>query len=100
MSEVEQLAWVEKYFRPSARRIRTLEDMYMAILWPRGVGKTLEYVLWKTGTRAYLVNRGLDRNRDGRVTKKEAADKVRHQLVEGLKPGNVWVPPVKKRLEA
>jgi hypothetical protein len=95
MSEVEQLGWVEKYFRPNASRIRSLEDMYMAVLWPRGIGQTLEYVLWKTGTRSYAVNRGLDSNRDGKVTKREAAGKVREQLREGLKDGNVWIPPTR-----
>ena len=88
MNAVEQLGWVERYFRPNASRIKSLEDMYMAILWPRGVGQALEYVLWKTGTRAYVVNRGLDKNRDGKVTKREAAAKVREQLEIGLQMGN------------
>jgi hypothetical protein len=92
MSAVEQLDWVEKYFRPNAARIHTLEDLYMAVLWPRGIGKLLEYSLWKTGTRAYAVNKGLDANRDGRVTKREAAAAVRRQLKDGLQPGNVWLP--------
>lgn len=90
MSAVEQLGYVERYFRPHAARIRSLEDLYMAILWPRGIGQILEYVLWKTGTRQYLVNRGLDANRDGRITKREAAAKVRVMLAEGYAPGNVW----------
>lgn len=90
MSAVEQLGYVERYFRPYAARIRSLEDMYMAILWPRGIGQILEYVLWKTGTRAYAVNRGLDANRDGRVTKREAAAKVRAMLDEGYSMRNVY----------
>ncbi|MCK7461122.1 MAG: hypothetical protein MZU84_03195 [Sphingobacterium sp.] len=91
MSAVEQLGYVERYFRPSAALIRSLEDMYMAILWPRGIGQILEYVLWKTGARAYAVNRGLDANRDGRVTKREAAAKVRAMLAEGYAVRNVLV---------
>lgn len=90
MSAVEQLGYVERYFRPHAGRIRSLEDMYMAILWPRGIGQVLEYVLWKTGTRTYAVNRGLDANRDGKVTKREAASKVRAMLDEGYLKANVW----------
>ncbi|MCK7579307.1 MAG: hypothetical protein MZV65_28625 [Chromatiales bacterium] len=90
MSAVEQLDYVERYFRAYATRIRSLEDMYMAILWPRGIGQILEYVLWKTGTRAYAVNRGLDANRDGAVTKREAASKVRAMLSEGYSVRNVW----------
>ncbi len=96
MSEVEQLGWVERYFRPSAKRIRSMEDMYMAVLWPRGVGQAIEYVLWKTGTREYIANKGLDVNRDGRITKREAAGKVRDQLLEGLRSPNVWVPEARR----
>lgn len=95
MSEVEQLGWVERYFRPNARRIRSLDDMYMAVLWPSGIGQALEYVLWKTGTRAYAVNRGLDSNRDGRVSKREAASKVREQLGAGYRSENAWIPQKK-----
>ena len=90
MTAVQQLDYVERYFRPYAHRIRSLEDTYLAILWPRGVGQSLEYILWKTGTRAYWVNRGLDRNRDGKVTKREAAAKVQAMLQEGLRPENVY----------
>lgn len=91
MDEVAQLDYVRRYFEPYAERIRSLEDMYMAILWPRGIAKPLEYILWKTGTRAYAVNRGLDKDRDGDVSKAEAAQKVREQLTIGMRDGNVWI---------
>lgn len=90
LSAVAQLAYVQRYFSANAKRITSLEDLYMAILWPRGIGKHLEYVLWRTGARAYFVNRGLDKNRDGKVTKREAVAKVRALLADGLKPGNVY----------
>lgn len=89
MPATQQLDYVEKYFRPNARNINSLEDMYMAILWPKGISQTLEHVLWKTGTRQYAVNRGLDKNRDGRVTKSEAAAKVKELYYEGLLFKNV-----------
>jgi len=86
MSAVQQLSYVEAYLRPYARNIRSLEDMYMAILWPKGIGKTLNWVLWYSGTQTYAVNRGLDRNRDGKVTKHEATTKVRQLLEKGRSP--------------
>lgn len=92
MSAVEQLSWVEEYFRHNAKRIRTLEDMYMAVLWPRGIGRALEYTLWKIGAHAYAVNKGLDANRDGRVSKREASAAVFRQLNAGLRPENRWAP--------
>ncbi|AFL76216.1 hypothetical protein [Thiocystis violascens] len=92
MSALEQLDYVEKYFRPLAPRVRTLEDMYLAILWPKGIGKPLAWVLWATGTRAYAANRALDRNRDGRVTKAEATEHLLPLLRKGLRPENAWIP--------
>lgn len=89
MSATKQLDYVERYFKANAHKINSLEDMYMAILWPKGISQTLEYVLWKTGTRQYAVNRGLDKNRDGRVTKLEAASKVKELYYEGLLIKNV-----------
>jgi len=90
MSDEGQLEYVKRYFASNASRIHSLADMYMAILWPKGIAKSVEYALWRTGTRAYFVNRGLDANRDGVVTKGEAVAKVRALLAEGLKPGNVF----------
>lgn len=42
-----------------------------------------------TGGIAYSQNAGLDTNKDGKVTKREAAAKVMGLLEEGLRPGNV-----------
>jgi peptidoglycan hydrolase-like protein with peptidoglycan-binding domain len=90
MTAVEQLAYVAKYFKPHKGKLKNIDDLYMAILWPLGVGKAGDYVLWvkddaKTG-KAYKLNSGLDSNKDGKVTKDEAAGKVRAMLTKGLKP--------------
>jgi hypothetical protein len=84
MTVEQQLDYVEAYFRPWRGRLKTLSDVYMAILWPRGIGKPESYVLWAKGTPAYAVNWGLDTNRDGAVTKAEAAAKVHAKLIKGL----------------
>lgn len=88
LSAEDQLRWVYRYFEPFKGRLRTLADLYMAILWPKGVGKPDEYPLF-TGGVAYRQNAGLDVNKDGIVTKAEAARKVLALLEEGLRPGNV-----------
>lgn len=77
MSPVEQLDYVEKYLKPFKGKLNTLEDVYMAVLYPRAVGKDNDYVLFKEGTKAYWQNRGLDIDKDGEITKSEAASKVR-----------------------
>lgn len=87
MSAEDQLNFVWKYFRPYDGRLRSLADVYMAILWPAAVGKPDSFALF-TGGVAYRQNAGLDVDKDGRVTKAEAAAKVAALLPEGLKPGN------------
>lgn len=88
MSANEQLYYVEKYFVPYAGKLNSLEDVYMAILWPRAVAKAASFVLFAIPSRAYAQNRGLDANSDGSVTKAEAADKVRRLLTEGMT--DIW----------
>lgn len=86
----DQLNYVYRYFEPYAGRLRDLSDLYMAILWPAAVGKPESHVLWDRGERptTYRQNAGLDVDKDGRITKAEAAGKVAALLAEGLKEGN------------
>jgi len=86
MSAVEQLTYVHKYLAPYRGKLNEVEDLYMSILWPRAVGKEPEYVLFTQGTRAYDQNKGLDSNRDGKITKREAGSKVRAKLEKGRTP--------------
>ncbi|WP_110685092.1 lytic transglycosylase [Salinicola aestuarinus] len=93
MTAVEQLDYVEQYFRPYHHRITTLPDMYLAILMPAYVGRPGGSVMFTDGTTAYRQNAGLDANTDGRITKDEASQRVQALLLEGQRPANsrdVW----------
>jgi hypothetical protein len=83
MDAVEQLAYVQKYFKPYAKRVANLPDMYIAILMPKYVGHPNETVIFKDGV-AYRQNAGLDANKDNRITKAEAAAKVTAKMSKGL----------------
>lgn len=87
MTAEEQLDWVEAYLQPYVGRIRTIDDLYMTILWPAAVGKPSGYVIFKAPSRAYTDNRGLDINHDDAVTKAEAAHQVQLKLQKGMQPG-------------
>lgn len=90
MSARKQLDYVERYFLRWKNKLHSLEDVYMAILWPRAVGKPMDYVLFdesNKASRAYFQNRGLDVNKDGKITKAEAAAKVRAKLEKGKRNG-------------
>lgn len=86
MTDVEQLDVVERYFLSKKGRMKTLSDLYMAILWPAAVGKPEDTAIFLQGTIQYTQNAGLDRNGDGRVTKSEAAALVEARLHRGLSP--------------
>lgn len=79
ISQMDQLDLVEKYLSKTLRGVSRpdLSDLYMAVLNPAAVGKGPGAVLFKEGTRAYSQNRGLDLNRDGKITKQEASRQVR-----------------------
>lgn len=89
MSAVEQLEYVAKHFQPFKGKLNQLSDVYMTILWPRAVGQPESYVLWDRYTRptTYRQNAGLDGDKDGKITKAEAAFKVYEKLVKGYRPG-------------
>ena len=86
MTAVEQLDYVRLYFKPYASRIVTFADMYMAILLPSKVGLPDDAVLFTKGSLAYKQNAGLDSNKDGTITKKEAASLAHAKLDRGLLP--------------
>lgn len=78
MSQIEQLKYVEKYFKEQMKRskIDTLSDAYMAVLNPSKIGKAEDAPVFKRGTEEYAANAPLDFNEDGIITKKEASNKV------------------------
>lgn len=89
MSALAQLDYVEAYLRPYKGRMRDLSSAYMAVLYPRAVGRADDYVLFRKGSKAYKLNRGLDRDNNGQVTKAEASARVEAILEEGLLPRNL-----------
>jgi hypothetical protein len=62
----------------------SMSDVYMTILLPTAVGKAETHVPFRKTAVAYRQNRGLDMNKDGQITKGEAAAKVQAKLVKGL----------------
>lgn len=84
MTAEAQLDYVWLHFKGIKKSIKTLEDAYMAVLYPSAVGKPDTTVLFtkddpKTGDE-YEANEGLDANKDGEITIREAVDKVIKKL--------------------
>jgi len=87
MSRAEQLEYVDKHFATNLKgRLGEeggdISDLYMSVLFPAAVGKPDDFVLFGKGAMegytgtAYEQNIGLDANKDGSITKVEAAAKV------------------------
>lgn len=91
MTAEDQLNYVYKYFRPYSGRLKNLGDIYMAILWPKGVGQPDSYVLWDKSKMptTFRQNAGLDVNKDQRITRAECLSKILGKLSKGLQPENI-----------
>lgn len=91
MTPEDQINYVYKYFKPYTGRLHNLGDIYMAILWPKGIGKTDDYILFDRSVSpvAYRENKGLDENKDGKVTRGECLVKIEEKLKKGLSEGYV-----------
>lgn len=91
MTAEDQLNYVYKYFLPYKGRLKNVGDVYMAILWPAGVGKPDAHVLWDAGQKptTYAQNRGLDVNGDRKITRGEAVSKVMAVYQQGLQQANM-----------
>lgn len=92
MTAEQQLEYVLAYFLPYKGRLHTLADVYMAILWPAGIGKSDDWTLWDQASRptTYRQNAGLDANKDGKITKAEVTSKVLAKLERGRLPQFEW----------
>ncbi|MEM7512828.1 MAG: transglycosylase SLT domain-containing protein, partial [Bacteroidota bacterium] len=74
MTPVKQLDYVYKYLdRVKARHgyYQSLTDLYLAILYPRAINKSMNYVMYAKPSITYKQNAGLDVNKDGKVTVKD-----------------------------
>jgi len=87
MSAVKQLDYVKKYFIRRKNKLKTLEDVYMAILYPRAIGMKLDDTVFTKGDGNYGPNKGLDRNKDGTITLREISRIVRKKYDKGMKSG-------------
>jgi len=94
MGAVKQLDYVEKYFFPKKGKLKNIDDVYMAILWPAAIGKPKDSILFDRNDpkcpKRYIQNSGLDYNKDGKITKEEATEKVREYLELGLAAENAY----------
>ncbi len=79
-SAISQLDLVRKYLKNRQRyygKFDNFTDVKLSVLYPAAVGKSDTYVLYKTPSKAYRQNKGLDYNKDGKVTVKDVEKHMR-----------------------
>lgn len=76
MTPEQQLDYVERYFAPYTGKLTSLQDTYMAVLYPKAIGKSAQQPLFAKGSQAYAQNAGLDTARKGVVTVGDAVRAV------------------------
>ena len=80
MTALEQLTYVQRYLADVRDRYgpyQSLTDLYLAILYPKARSQDYCYTLYAKPSMAYDRNRGLDEDRDGRVSVSDVDQFVR-----------------------
>jgi hypothetical protein len=71
MGHLQQLEYVYLYLQQVRERygeFNSLTDLYLGILYPRGINQDYCFTLYAKPSVQYEQNAGLDENKDGRVT--------------------------------
>ncbi|MEO0896883.1 MAG: transglycosylase SLT domain-containing protein [Bacteroidota bacterium] len=71
MTASEQMLLVMEYLNMMRERhgeFNSLTDLYLAILYPRAIGKHYSYTLFSHPSKRYRQNSGLDENKDRKIT--------------------------------
>lgn len=71
MSNVEQLDYVHKYYRPYAGRMNNLYDVYLVTFFPAALGKADNWVLQTSSLSPRIIaeqNPAIDLNKDKQIT--------------------------------
>lgn len=90
MTPIEQLVYVEKYFKPYTGAMDRLVDCYLAVLYPDAMGGAMDDVIWsKTSTTSFLrkcysQNIGFDKTKKGFITVRDVAGTIQKVMDEGM----------------
>ncbi|HEY4785966.1 MAG TPA: transglycosylase SLT domain-containing protein [Bacteroidales bacterium] len=83
MSNVDQLGYVYKYFKPWAGKLKSYFDLYFVTFFPYAVGKPDDYVLQTAKLSAATIakqNPFFDVNKDGKLT----AGEIKRRMYESI----------------
>lgn len=76
MSAEKQLDYVYRYLAPHKGQLKSLNDVYMAILYPAAIEKDSSTVLFRAPSKEYQQNKGFDKDNKGYITKNDVSQTV------------------------
>ncbi len=76
MTGLEQLDYVFGYYYRYKGKLKTIDDVYIRVFEPNGIGMEGSAVIERKGLKGYAGNAALDVNKDGVITKDEAVRPV------------------------
>lgn len=111
MSDVEQLKYVEMFFKPYSGRIKSPGDLYMATFLPIFLGKPNDFVIGELGNNnvisgnltynlVYTYNKGFDRDKDGKITVGDVTGRAGNIYASGLRSGEVRPEEVGQNIQS
>lgn len=97
MTFVQQLEYVKAYFAPWRGKLHTLEDVYLAIFYPKEVGKQPQDIIATNGDpntqRVYEQNAGFDTTGKGFITRADVTTTIIGVLNRAIAAGpRVTIP--------
>lgn len=88
MDALEQLDYARKFYLGAKGKLKTMNDVFIYTFYPAALGKKDSYVIARKGEPTYDQNKHFDTNKDGDITKGEAAATRYKMYLTGMKDGN------------
>lgn len=87
LNPIEQMEYAQKFLNmvKQERNVEfdSLTDLYLAILYPKAVGQR-QFTLYQHPEAAYTRNKGLDINKDGKVTTEDIEERMAERYPEAF----------------
>lgn len=86
MTPEDQLNYVYKYLAPHKGKLNDLGAVYLAVLYPKAMSMQNNQTVWTKGKDGllYTQNSGLDKNKDGHITREEIVSLVTAKYNKGM----------------
>ena len=79
-SAMEQLDMVKRFFEPHKGKLKSLDDVYLAVFMPALIGQKPSKIVARKGSKVYEQNSGFDKDKKGYYTVGDITSKIRkHQ---------------------